>query len=208
MAQNTNPKATIFQHLTYDNYYLTMQRNDLQQTINTLEANISELNRFIRSQYDLSFNVSNNITLMTMDGSGNILSCLHSDMSGNFMPCFHMHNDHLPSVVNPVTKFSKTHISDSDRYFHYPYSPHYPHYPHSPYYPPYYGGYPYYSPLYGYGDNYYNRDVDIDQLQSPIQPPNTPVPQIPSIPPIHPVQHQMYPIHRLPIRRPLLHRDY
>jgi len=206
MAQNTKPKATIFQHLTYDNYYLTMQRNDLQQTVNTLEANIAELNRFIRSQYDLSFDLSNSIKLITMDSCGNVMSCLHSDTSGNFMPCFDMSNGYLPCVMNPLKQSSKTHISDSDRYFHYPYSPYSPHYP---YYPPYYERYPYYSPLYGYGDNYYNRDVDIDQLQLPSQTPNTPappVPHIPPIPPIHPVQHPMYPVHRLPIRRPVIHR--
>jgi len=210
MAQNTKPKATIFQHLTYENYYLTMQHNDLQHTINTLETNILELNRFIRSQYDLSFNLSSGIKLLTLDACGNIMSCLHSDTSGNFMPCFDLSDGYLPCVINPLNQSSKIHISDSDRCFPYPYSP---------YYSPYYGGYPYYSSLYGYGDGYYNRDINIDQQsQVPIYPPNTPIhPVQPIHPPntpihpiqsIHPVQHPMYPIHRLPIRRPVIHRPY
>jgi hypothetical protein len=149
MSQLKKPLGSIFQHLTYDNYYLKMQNNDLNRTIRTLQANVFELNRFIIKQYDLSFNILENIRIVTFDGSGSVLSCIHSDESGNFVECSDISTGYLPCTLSPLIvepmvsqkKISKTHMSDTSRNFlydypyyrypfpRYPYGYRYPHYP-------------------------------------------------------------------------------
>jgi hypothetical protein len=149
--------------------------------VNDMESNIVSLNNFIRSHYDLSFNVLTNVKIVTFDSSDVILSCVHTDSSGNFVSCDDLSMNHIPCVLNPMTKTSKTHISDIEKGFHYPYHyrPHYPYpypYPHRPpYYPILYRdtednppvlktkpidhtndvkkGFPY-DPFYGYGYGY------------------------------------------------------
>lgn len=155
MSQFKRPTGTLFQHLTYDNYYLKLQISDLTRTNHTLEANITELNRFIMSHYDLSFNVIDGLRIMTFDGSGNVLGCIHSDSSGNFVACTDLSNGFLPCVINPmmVNRVSRTSMCDASRCFPYDDYPYY-RYPYYGY--PYYG-YPYYAGL--YGDDYFYRDM-------------------------------------------------
>jgi len=176
MSQFKRPYSTLFKQLTYDNYYLKSQNNELRSVINVLEANISQLNRFIMSQYDLSFNVMENLRIVTFDGSGSVMSCIHSDGSGNFIPCTEMSGGYLPCVLPPMyenampenqevmgEKVSKTHISDASRDFlyDYPYCGYrYPYF-RNPYY-----GYPYYPYLYDNDYLYRGMDASCVNMQS------------------------------------------
>jgi len=188
------PKATMFQHLTYDNYYLKKQCNDMQQMITTLQNNISDLNDFIISHYDLSLNVLENIRIITCDCSDNVIACVHSDLSGNFSKCSDLSGNLLPCVINPdlqIKRSTKTHISDASRCFPYGY--------------PYYG-YPYYGyPYYGYpylssDDYYYDRNIEIKDPQ-PIMHPRPNVPPLPNMnhaneqPPVNKI-HSIHPFPR------------
>jgi len=177
MSHFKKPQATIFQHLTYDNYFLKLQRDELNHYIDTLRANISELNSFIVSHYDLSFNVKENIKIITFDCSDNIISCIHSDTSGNFVGCSDLSINYLPCVEYPMNKIAKTHMSDASRCFPYGGYP-YGGYPYGGY--P-YGGYPYY-PLLAGDDYYYNRDIDVNFINKHPIPPNPSVPIIPTPP--------------------------
>jgi hypothetical protein len=182
MSYLKKPQATIFQHLTYDNYFLKLQRDDLNHVIGTLQSNISELNRFIVSHYDLSFNIKDNVKIIMFDSSDNVLSCIYSDTSGNFTGCSDLSMNYFPSLELSMKKLSKTHISDASRSFPYGGYPYYPHYPYGgyPYYPHYpYGGYPYY-PLLAGDDYYYNRDIDTSLINKHPIPPNPTVPILPS----------------------------
>jgi len=141
-----NPKKTLFQNITYDNYFLNLRCNDLSKLVSDLESNVEQLNGFIRSGFDLSLNTLPNIKIITFDSSDNVISCIHSDCSGNFFVCQDLSNDYLPCVTNPIVnggKISKTHISDISKgypfsYPYYPYNPYNPYNPYYPYYPPYY----------------------------------------------------------------------
>jgi hypothetical protein len=187
MAYLKKPQATLFQHLTYDNHYLRMKNQDLKQTINTLEANVEALNRFVVSHYDLSFNIMENVKIITYDGSDNIIACIHTDISGNFVACNDLSINYLPCVINPALsrgKKSKTRICDVSRCF--PYDD----YPYYGYGYPYYGygyGYPYYGNPYLYGDDYnYYRGVDPSSIKQPVRPPMKPG----QFPPPPPFQNQ------------------
>jgi len=146
---NHNPKRTIFQNITFDNYFLMNRCNQLMATIHGLESNVQELNGFIRRNYDLSYNVIENIKIMVFDSSDNIISCMHTDTSGNFVTCEDLSlNNYLPCVINPsqpVVKIAKTHITDMCDV-----SRGYPFYPYS--YDPYYYN-PYYAYLYRDSEN-------------------------------------------------------
>jgi hypothetical protein len=188
MSQFKKPTGALFQHLTYDNYYLKSQNNELHQVINRLEANIAGLNRFIMTQYDLSFAVMENLRIVTFDGSGSVIACIHSDPSGNFVPCSEMSGGYLPCVLPPMIvsskKIAKTHISDTsgcDATRDFPYD-----YPYYGYRYPYYGnrypyyGYPYYPYL--YDDDYFYRDMDMSGVKLPNKQPH----MNPVQPPVHP----------------------
>jgi hypothetical protein len=158
MAYLKKTKATMFQLLTYDNHYLKSQCNDLKQMVKTLQNNVSDLNDFILSHYDISFNLLENIRIITYDCSDNVLSCIHSDSSGNFIKCSDMSDNIIPCVINPnlqLNQTSKTHITDASRCFPYGYPYGYPYY-----------GYPYYPYLNG-DDYYYNRGVDAKDIIHP-----------------------------------------
>lgn len=186
------PQSVMFQHLTYDNYYLRLQNADLSKSISTLQSNISELNRFIMTQYDLSLNVLENLRVVTFDGSGSVISCIHSDESGNFVPCTEMSGGYLPCVLPPILepmsvsnkKVSKTHISDASRDFPYDY----PYYRYPYYRYPYYGyGYPY--PYYPYltDDDYFYRGMDMSGVKLPVRQQSGPT--SPHSGPVHPPIH-------------------
>jgi hypothetical protein len=192
MSQFKRPMGALFKQLTYDNYYLKSQNNDLRQFINRLEANIDGLNRFIMTQYDLSFAVIENLRIVTFDGSGSVIACIHSDASGNFVPCGEMSGGYLPCVLPPILqpmmvsseKVAKTHIydtsgCDSIRDFPYDY-PYYGYrYPYHGYRYPYYGyRYPY---LHLYDDDYFYRDMDMSGVKFPNKQPY----MKPAQPPIH-----------------------
>lgn len=158
MAQFKRPQRTIFQYLTYDNYYLRLQNNELNKTINALEGNLTELNRFITSQYDLSFNVKEGLKMVTFDGAGVMLGCIQSDASGRFVNCLDLSDGYLPYVMNPsvVDRGPVSRSCDASRCFPYDY----------PYnYYPYYGNYryPYYP---GIPFDYY-RDMDMSGIMMP-----------------------------------------
>jgi hypothetical protein len=163
---NHNPKKTLFQNLTYDNFFLNTRCNELMALVHNLQTNVHQLNGFIRSNYDLSYNVLENIKIVAFDSSDNIISCMHTDTSGNFVTCDDLSMNYLPCVINPMNtiqpsgKISKTHITDISKGFpfSYPYYPYYPYYPHYPYYP-------------GLiDDNYFYRDIDITKPSQPGQP--------------------------------------
>jgi len=197
MAHFKKPMGALFQHLTYDNFFLRMQNNDLNNAIQTLEKNISELNRFIMSQYDLSFNIIENLRIVTFDNSGGVISCIHSDASGNFVACSDVSSGYLPCVLPPFMqsmdypdkkKVSKTHISDASRCFPYDY----------PYYPYYGYGYPYYPYL--NDDDYYYRGMDLSGVKLPVHPPtNMPV-HPPTNMPVHPPTNM--PVHPSMVHAP------
>jgi hypothetical protein len=169
---NQNPKKTLFQNLTYDNFFLNTRCNELMTLVHNLQTNVHQLNGFIRSNYDLSYNVLENIKIIAFDSSDNIISCIRSDTSGNFLKCDDLSMNYLPCVINPMInthiiqpsrKISKTHITDISRGypFDYPYYPYYPYYPRYPY------G-PYYHGL--IDDNYLYRDIDVNKPSQPGQP--------------------------------------
>jgi hypothetical protein len=161
MQSIPNPRKTIFQTLTYDNYFLNQKCDNLIKTMNGMQNNLNHLNRFIRSHYDLCFNVISNIKIITFDSADTIISCIQSDSSGNFVGCNDLSMNYLPCVLNPtlyVDKISKTHMTDVSNcddlkatkagLFY------------NPYYDPYYG--PRYGPYYGpYHGPYYNKYYDI-----------------------------------------------
>jgi hypothetical protein len=189
MSQFKRPPSIIFQHLTYENHYLKLKNADLAKTNNTLEANVSELNHFITSQYDLSFNVLENLRIVTFDGSGSVLSCIHTDTSGNFVACTEISGGYLPCVLPPMLetmavsdrKVSKTHISDASRDFPYDY----PYYRYPYYRYPYYGyGYPY---PYLIDDDYLYRGMDMSCAKLPVPQQSGPV--RPQSGPVHPPFH-------------------
>jgi hypothetical protein len=197
MANLLNPKATLFQHLTYENYYLKSQNEHLYQLVNTLQSNVSGLNRFVMTHYDLSFNVAEGIKIMTFDCSGNILCCIHSDASGIFSVCDDMsNNNYLPCVINPnktIKPVSKTHISDASRCF--PYDDYYP------YYYPYYGyGYGYYGYPYSSLDYGYYRDFDAEAKDSSPKPHSLPPHPFPNHPPAASNRKHPFPIKNKPAK--------
>jgi hypothetical protein len=174
MQSIPNPRKTIFQTLTYDNYFLNQKCDNLIKTMNGMQKNLNHLNGFIRSHYDLCFNVISDIKIITFDSSDTIISCICSDLSGNFMACDDLSMNYLPCVLNPTLygdKISRTHMTDVSNchdvkatkagFFY------------NPYYDPYYG--PRYGPYYGpyYGPNYYdlfypyktNPDDDCDRVE-------------------------------------------
>jgi hypothetical protein len=152
-----NPKKTLFQNITNDNYFLSLRCNGLLKLVSDLESNVEQLNGFIRSSYDVSSNLLTNIKLITFDSSDNIIACIHSDLSGNFVACNDLSDNYLPCVINPTAKImktSKTHISDMSK-GHPLYNPYYPYYPnYPPYYSPYYPSY--YPGLFDNDDHFYN----------------------------------------------------
>ena len=85
MLRFKRPRATFMEHLTHDNYYLNERCKDLTKTNELLTSNISFLNSFFVSNYDLSGNYLPNIKIVSYDSSYNIISYICSDESGNFL---------------------------------------------------------------------------------------------------------------------------
>lgn len=145
-----DPTAAYINYLFTENCYVEAKCDRLMSMVHMLESNISCLNTFIQSTYDMSMNMGNCVHITTYDSMGNILSCANYDASGNFTLCdTDMSGNFLPSVLPPGSRgmaLPNSNIQTGMTRPHPQKQRGYPYYP--PYYTPYYHSY--YDPYYSY----------------------------------------------------------
>ena len=147
----TNRTTAYINYLLSENCYLQSQCDELSEMLQTTQSNVSSLNTFIQTAYDISENC---VHVVTYDSCGNELACLNSDGAGGFIPCMRDFSDNiLPCVLPPRTLGTRSIDKKNQKkrgIYDYPpyYYPYYPYY--ASYYNPYYASYynPYYAPYY------------------------------------------------------------
>jgi hypothetical protein len=149
MLRAKKTKPSVFQHLSYERYFLKNKNEELMQMVHTLQSNNDMLNDFIMSSYDVSGNANCCTEIATYDLSGELMSCVMTDISGNFIPCIVHPKDMSCNYIGG--KILGNHPNDKDKRLSCDYDHHYNRYP---YYMYPYSGYPYsrYGGYYGYRD--------------------------------------------------------
>ena len=71
MLRFKKPRATFIEHLTHDNFFLNERCNELIRANELLTKDITYMNNFFLSNYDLSGNYLANIKIVTYDISDN-----------------------------------------------------------------------------------------------------------------------------------------
>jgi len=98
----TNRTTAYINYLLSENCYLQSQCDELSEMLQTSQSNVSSLNTFIQTAYDISENC---VHVVTYDSCGNELACLNSDGAGGFIPCMRDFSDNiLPCVLPPQTR--------------------------------------------------------------------------------------------------------
>lgn len=171
-----DPTSAYINYLLSQNCYTETKCDHLMSMVHSLESNVSDLNSFIQTTYDLSTGLPNCAQVKTYDSTGNALSCVNCDSSGNFILCdMDESGNFLPCVLPPMneTMFRSMDCSANSLPFFLPpnrgmvmpplppkkpvtKSRGYPYYPYYPY--PYPYPYPYYPYYKSYYDPYYSSD--------------------------------------------------
>lgn len=100
-----DPTSAYINYLLSQNCYTETKCDELMSMVHSLELNVSHLNSFIQSTYDLCMNSANCAHITTHDSMGNVLSCVNYDSSGNFILCdMDASGNFLPCVLPPMNE--------------------------------------------------------------------------------------------------------
>lgn len=100
-----DPTSAYINYLLSQNCYTETKCDHLMSMVHSLELNVSDLNSFIQTTYDVSMGSPNCAQVITYDSNGNALSCVNCDSSGNFILCdMDVSGNFLPCVLPPINR--------------------------------------------------------------------------------------------------------